>query len=163
MKTMQNLVSLVLSAEQLTAIEQAAAVLEANLTGLISLSGEQKQQMVKTGEKSEMFCLKVLSLMAQNTEVLPANVKPEDALADQRAREQLRPILQRLGKLVQRLFDTELALGSDVMAAALHGYKMLKANGRGYGLETLQRDVGGRFAKKRLALDGTPPEVTGSA
>lgn len=161
MKTMQNLVTLVLTDAQLTAIDAALDQLDANLNGLVSLTTEQKKATVKAGEKSEAFCVNTLTVMQQNPEVLPINVRVDDALADLRAREQLRPRLFRLTRLQQRAADTDLALGSDAMAMALHGYKLLKANGRGFGLERLQRDFGGRFAKKRrtveAALAAAPP------
>ena len=40
---------------------------------------------------------------------------------------------QRLAQLLERLEDTEMALGSDVMVAALEGYAVLKAVGKGEG------------------------------
>ena len=43
-----------------------------------------------------------------------------------------------------RLDDSEMALGSDVMAGALHGYGLLKMLGKGSGLDVLKQDMGAR-------------------
>jgi hypothetical protein len=46
---------------------------------------------------------------------------------------------------VGRVEDSELALGRDVMSAALDGHAMLKVRGKGFGLEALRKEVGARF------------------
>ena len=38
-----------------------------------------------------------------------------------------------------------MALGSDVMSAALEGYALLKVLGRGSGLDALRQEIGARF------------------
>jgi hypothetical protein len=43
--------------------------------------------------------------------------------------------------------DSEIALGSDVMSAALNGYNLLKLMGKGSGLAALQQDISARFAR----------------
>jgi hypothetical protein len=41
--------------------------------------------------------------------------------------------------------DTDTALGSDAMVAALEGYTFLKAAGKGEGIDTLRKMLGRRF------------------
>lgn len=147
----QNLVTLNLSLEQVSAVVGALGVLEANLSGLISLTTPQKLQTPKMGDKSEFFCRQTLTVVGENRHVLPASVNIDDALADLRAREVLRPIVVRLTQLAQRASDTDLALGSDVMAMALHAYRALKVHGVGGGLEPLQKELSARFGRKRRA------------
>jgi hypothetical protein len=53
----------------------------------------------------------------------------------------------RLSRLSDRASDTEIALGSDVMAMALRGYGLLKLTGRSEGLEPLRQQLGEQFAK----------------
>jgi hypothetical protein len=43
--------------------------------------------------------------------------------------------------------DTELALGSDVMATSLQAYALIKVVGKNQGLEALRKDLGTRFVK----------------
>ena len=68
----QNVVSLALSAEQVEAVNKALDVLEKNLEGLISLSVEDRSQLLKMGSKSEMFARKAHEVLAQSPEILPA-------------------------------------------------------------------------------------------
>jgi hypothetical protein len=99
------------------------------------------------GEKSEAFCRQALRVLAQNPQVVPANVPLADAVADLNAMEQLRPRMVRLSRLSERASDTDVALGADVMAVALQGYSLLKLTGRVEGLEPLRRELGNRFAR----------------
>lgn len=145
----QNTISLVLTAEQLSAMEAAVRVLETTVPGLISLTAEQKRVMTKMGERSETFCRQTLSVLKENPQMLPPNIDVADAAADLKTSDELRPLLVRLTQVFQRLQDTDFALRSDVMALSLRGYQLLKVNGRGAGLETLQRDLSNRFGKKR--------------
>lgn len=50
----QNLISLSLSAEQLDQVRTALGVLEKNLSGMVSLSVDERVEMTKMGPKSEM-------------------------------------------------------------------------------------------------------------
>lgn len=71
----QNLISLALTAEQLTAVEGALATLEENLTGLIALQPAQRRSLTKMGDKSEVFCRQTLKLLQQNPQVVPPSLK----------------------------------------------------------------------------------------
>ena len=64
-------------------------------------------------------------------------------------RDLLRPLVQRLQRLSERATDTEFALGSDVMAASLQAYELLKVAGKNQGLESLRKELGALFAKSR--------------
>jgi len=95
-----------------------------------------------------MYCRQALSLLVQNPQVVNPNLGLEGAMADLEALDVLRPRLQRLSRLAEKGSDTEVALGSDVMATALHGYGLLKLSGRDQGLEALRLSLGSRFVKK---------------
>jgi hypothetical protein len=143
----QNLVSLNLTEAQLSAVEQALAQIESQLSGLIALDKRQRLSLPKMGLKSEAFCRQALSLLAQNPQVMPASVGLADAQADLVALDQLRPLLLRLQRLSERASDTEFALGSDVMATSLQAYALLKLVGKNQGLEGLRSELGSRFAR----------------
>jgi hypothetical protein len=147
----QNLVSLVLSADQLTAIDGALATLEQNLSGLIALQPSQRRELYKMGEKSEQFGRQTLNVLANNPQIVPPSLGLTEAQQDLAALDALRPRLQRMKQLVERGEDTETALGSDIMSTALEGYGLLKVSGQNQGLDGLRQELSSRFAKSRRA------------
>ena len=154
---MQNLATLRLSAQQLTAVDAALAELETQLAGLITLPLSTKRSARRMGPKSEAFCRQTLRVLEQNPQIVPPNVVLADALEDLEAIEQLRPRMVRLARLSERAADTNTALGMDVMSMALQGYQLLKVSGRAEGLETARQELGARFSKtSRRAAQPTP-------
>lgn len=154
----QNLASLIFTGEKLIAIATTFATLEEQLSDLQPLTPEQKKQLRTMGPKTEAFCRQALSAMAQNPHIVPPNVPLAEAQADLLAIDQLRPILQRLTRLFERAMDTHHALGSDVLAVALQGYKQLKVNGKAEGLQQVRRDLSGLLNRsKRTAKEKTAP------
>jgi len=145
---MQNLVSMNLTNDQLVAVDAALDALETNLSEMVALTASQRRSVPRMGGKSEAFCRQTLSLLTQNPQVVNPSLGLDGAMADLAALDVLRPRLQRLGRLSERAADTEVALRSDVMAAALRGYSLLKLSGRGQGLEALRASLGSRFVKK---------------
>lgn len=143
----QNLVTLNFTDAQLAAVNAALDELETQLAGLITLPVATKRSVRKMGRKSEAFCRQALRVLEQNPQIVPPNVSVADALADLDAVDALRPIMARLSRLTDRAEDTEMALGSDVMAMALRGYQLLKITGGSEGLETLRQQLGERFAR----------------
>ncbi len=152
----QNLLSLSFTDEQLIAVDNALTALEAALSGLISLTADQRKGLARMGPKSEAFCRQTLTVLAQNPQVIPPSIDLAEAQADLTALERLRPRLARLQRLNERAEDTDDALGSDVMAFALEGYALLKVAGRNQGLEGLRKELSARFAKSSAKPD-TPP------
>ena len=159
----QNLVTLNLTQEQLTAVDAALAELEKQLAGLIALPAATKRQLRKMGPKSEAFCRQALRVLEQNPQIVPASVPLADAVADLAALEALRPRMVRLSRLSERAFDTEIALGSDIMTVALQGYTLLKVTGRSEGLESLRQEMGERFAKTSRQVPPAPQPVPQSS
>jgi hypothetical protein len=151
---MQNLATLNLTDVQISAVNTALTELETQLSGLISLAAPAKRSVRKMGQKSEAFCRQTLRVLGQNPQIVPPNVSLADGLADLTALDALRPIMVRLSRLSDRASDTEIALGSDVMAMALRGYSLLKLTGRSEGLESLRQQLGSQFAKTARQ---TPP------
>jgi hypothetical protein len=152
----QNLVSLTLSDTQLSTIDQCLGDMEAQLLDLIAMNTAQRRSLARMGDKSETFCRQTLNVLAQNPQVVPPSLKLAEALADLAALDRLRPRLQRLLRLTERASDTEIALGSDVMNAALQGYALLRVAGKNQGLEGLRKELGSRFIKAPRQVEATP-------
>jgi len=143
----QNLVSLTLSAADLTAIDGALTTLEQKFAGLVDLSPDQRKSLSKMGDASEAFCRQTLTVLGQNTGILPPSFNLAEAQADLANIDTLRPRFTRLQALIEKADDTEMALGSDVMSAALEGYAQLKVSGKGAGLDAVRQQMGARFAR----------------
>lgn len=89
--------------------------------------------------------------MSENPELIPSGVDLAEALRDMAQLDALRPRLTRLRKLTGRADDSEMALGSDMMATSLEGYALLKVLGKGSDLDALRRDMASRFSRKAPA------------
>ena len=153
----QNLISMVLTADQLTAIDGALATLEQNLSGLLALQPSQRRELYKMGEKSEQFGRQTLNVLTNNPQIVPPSLGLAEAQQDVAALDALRPRLQRMKQLVERGEDTETALGSDIMSTALEGYGLLKVSGKNQGLDGLRQELSSRFAKSRRVAEVPAP------
>ena len=112
---MQNLVSLQLSTQDLADLDAALATLRRLTIGMRALPPGMRRDLNKMGEKSEFFCRQTLNVLAANPQIVPQSLDLAEAQRDLTAVEQLRPRLQQLEQIVERLDDTVMALGSDVI------------------------------------------------
>lgn len=158
----QNLITLTMTPDELTAIDAAIEQLETRLHGLVDLTTAQRRSAPKMGLKSEQFARQALQTMELNPKVVPEGVDLADAKADLLTLDQMRPRFERLQRLAKRASDSEMALGSDVMATALEGYSLIKAIGRKHGLEDARKVLAGRFGKgpRQEAEAEAEPETT---
>lgn len=143
----QNLISLQLSAADLTAVDAALKTLEEKFAGLIDLSIEQRSTITKMGDKSEAFCRKAVEVLSNNPGVLSVNYNLAEVKRDLAAFDALRPRLLRVGKLYEKMQDSQMALGSDLMTASLEGYAFLKVAGKGEALDTARAALSVRFSR----------------
>ncbi|MFC5571116.1 hypothetical protein ACFPN1_13705 [Lysobacter yangpyeongensis] len=142
----QNLVNTHFSPEQWDQLDQLLAQVEQQLAPmLVALAPGSLKHAVRMGDGSEAFCRKALDVMAENSGLLPRNLDVEEMRRDLETHDALNARLVRLTRLVERVRDTEVALGSDAMASALEGYAFLKIAGKSEGLQALRRDLGKRF------------------
>ncbi|UXI66164.1 hypothetical protein [Tahibacter amnicola] len=95
----------------------------------------------------------LMHVLEQNPQIVPPSLSVAELRADLAAIDALRPFLTRLSRLAERADDTEVALGSDVMSAALEGYGLLKVVGRNQGLDTLRKDLAVRFRKSARSTE----------
>ena len=148
----QNLIDLNLSAESLAAIDAALSTLETELAPLLGLDPDLRRGLTKMGAKSEAFCRQTLTVMAQNPQIVNPSLGLPAAQADLAALDVLRPRRQRVQALLERMQDTETLLGSDVMAAALEAYGLLKVSGKSQGLSALRAGLSARFNKGKSSV-----------
>lgn len=151
----QNLLSLELAAADIARLDEVIATLEGIFAPFISLSADQVRGLTKMGDKSELFCRQTVLVLEQNPEILPPSFDLGEVQRDLAALDLLRPRLLRLLELVAKGKDTEIALGSDILSAALEGYALVKLFGKSEGLETLRAAMALRRPSRRKAPDLT--------
>ena len=155
---MQNLVSITLSPQDLADMDAALATLRRISGTMRALKPGDRRYLNKMGEKSEYFCRQTLNVLAANPQILPGTLDLAEAQRDLVAVEQLRPRLVQLEQILEKVDDTVLALGSDVISAALEGYALLGVVGKTEGLKAARRDLSSRWSKgPRQIVDEEEP------
>jgi hypothetical protein len=149
----QNRISLTIPPADLAAIKAAIDTLEDKLSGLIELSVDERRRLTKMGDKSEAFCRQTLVLLNENRQIIPPELDLAETENDLRILDALRPVFARLRLLVNKADDSEMALGSDILNAALDGYALAQVFGKGAGLDALRETMSARFARKRRSVD----------
>ncbi|RYZ16196.1 MAG: hypothetical protein EOO70_05010 [Myxococcaceae bacterium] len=142
---MQNIISLNLSAQDLTDLDTALATLQRVTAPMPALRPQQRRNLLKMGDKSEAFCRQTLDVLAANPQIIPPNLDMAEARADMVALDALRPRLAQMQQLLERVDDTVMALGSDVITVAMEGYGLLRVTGKDEALKNLRKDLGSRF------------------
>lgn len=155
----QNLVDIQIDSAMLAPLDAAIMQMENSLTNLVSLTPEQRRGLTKMGEKSEAFCRAALNVAQQHSGIMARDFDIDGFQRDLQALDLLRPRILRIAHLYQRVTDTEMALGSDLMAAALEVYGVLKVAGKGKGLDEARRNLGARW---RVGRQGTEEPEGGS-
>ena len=135
----QNLISLELPPESLAKLDQAIGAIEEVFAPFLSLSAEEVKGLAKMGDKSEQFCRQTAQVLEQNQEILPSTFHLGEMHKDIAAFDALRPRLVRLHGLVAKGEDTSMALGSDILPAALEGYALMKMYGKAEWLDELRQ------------------------
>ncbi|CAN7561990.1 hypothetical protein LJR143_003913 [Pseudoxanthomonas sp. LjRoot143] len=156
----QNLVDIAFAADAVADIEHALDTLDQRFAGLVGLTPRQRRHLTKMGGNSEAFCRRALQTAHQHPELMPRGFDDEACQRDLLALEQLRSWRAQLTRLYERMADTETALGSDLMIAALEAYAFLKVAGQREGLDTTKRELAARFARsprRGPAVKGAEP------
>jgi hypothetical protein len=142
----QNYVFRHMAAEQWTQIDDAIKNLVDVLEpALVPLTPDLRQRLVKMGDGSEAFCRKALDVISENVELMPRNFDVDEMRRDLASHDALHTRIVRLTRLLEKAHDTDMALGSDVMVAALEGYAFLKTAGKAEGTDALRKLLGRRF------------------
>ena len=142
----QNIVSISLTGDELTAIRSMLAGLEEKLKAMVELTADQRVSLLRMGARSEAFVRHTLDTLEQDPDILPRSFDLEEMQRDLQALDDLRPIFSRLRQLAGRADDTERALGNDLYEAALAAYRIAKATDGSAVADALQEHGSERFA-----------------
>lgn len=142
-----NLISATLGAEDIQAIKDALAVVRGKLPFLVSLSPQERREMVKMGEKSMGFDEKCTLYMGNHAEFVPGFVDPQEVARDRALRSQILEFSSLLNALTQNVDDTLMVVNQDIWMANLAYYQSVReAAKRGRpNAQTLYDDLRSRF------------------
>ncbi|MDR0183828.1 hypothetical protein [Lysobacter arvi] len=143
----QNLVAAHPTAEHWAEVDAAIAKVHELLQPLlVAMTPAAKKSLVKMGDGSEAFCRKALEVMEENASLIPRGFDLAEMRQDLATHDALYARVLKLTQLLEQARNAEMALGSDVMVAALEGYAVLKVVGKGEGVESLKKLLSKRFA-----------------
>ena len=145
----QNLISLDFGVDDIAAIDKALDILEAKFDRFVTLTPDQIRRLNKMGDKSEAFCRQATVVLEENPQLIPPGFSVAELRQDITDLDLMRPRFLRLRELLQKVDSTEMALGSDIINAALEGYGYIKMGGKSAGLDGLREGMNARFGNRR--------------
>lgn len=154
-----NLVSATLTAADMQAVSEALATIRTKLPFLVDLSPQDKRRLFKMGDGSRAFVEKALIAAQANPQVLPPAFDLAEYARDWALWAQIGTLTNNVTQLSELIDDTQTALGSDLMNAALAAYGYLSEASVG-GLEEIKADLGKRFTRSSSSAPSTPAPTT---
>jgi hypothetical protein len=145
----QNLISLDFGVDDIAAIDKALDILEAKFDRFVTLTPDQIRRLNKMGDKSEAFCRQATVVLEENPQLIPPGFSVAELRQDVTDLDLMRPRFLRLRELLEKADSTEMALGSDIINAALEGYGYIKMGGKSAGLDGLREGMNARFGNRR--------------
>ncbi|BAY25855.1 hypothetical protein NIES2100_56630 [Calothrix sp. NIES-2100] len=142
-----------ISPEDIQEIKASLQTIHKKLPFLVTLSAEERQKLVKMGDKSLAFVNNSVTAAQSNRDILPASFNVEEFVRDYQLATTLTELLTSMRQLTEQVDDTLLAVGSEAMSSSLTVYDYVKtAAKKTPGLKTLAEQLGERFK----ALKGRP-------
>lgn len=164
---MENRIDAVLSDANRDQILNLLGQIRALLPFQVNLTPEERQTLVKMGDKSRPFVEQTLLLAEQDESFLPRSFDVPAMRQDKQLYDSMSPILIQTAMLFEAIQDTMLLVGSDLMVNALDIYNSAKRSNHGLALDSLVPLLGRRFSRKSGKDDGddnptppTPPNPT---
>jgi hypothetical protein len=156
MKTIH--INATLSAADQEAILAAVGTIRQKLPFLVDLSREERQAILKLGDKTHGFARKAFEITAQNPGILPASVNVDGLRNSEHLYESLAAIKLAIDQLQKQVEDTTMQVGSDAYAIARSIYSRAKSGFAGASLKTAADELGKRFGRRRTATASDTPE-----
>lgn len=150
-----NLVSATLTAADVQAVSDALVTIHTKMPFLIDLSVQERRRLLKMGDGSRAFVEKALAVAQSNPQVFPPAYDVAEFARDWALWAQLGPLSTQVTQLAELIDDTQTALGSDLMQAAVTAYGFLNQAETG-GLEEVRAELGKRFERRSVGSSATP-------
>lgn len=121
-----NRISATLSAEDREAVLASVATIRSKLPFLLSLEPGEIRELPRVGPKTLAFDEGCVSYMAENPELIPAYIDPNEVAKDRALRTQIADIVRSLGSLAQDSEDTLAVISHEIYNADLAFYQNVK-------------------------------------
>lgn len=162
---LDNLISVVISDEEVTQVNTGVDSINAVLAGkTVSLTPEQRRQHGRIANQNKLLVDKAKMYMEQNTQWIPGFLDKEEFDRDYDARTKIELMLGRLENLTQQLIDTKTLLDHDNYNNSLSFYRYLRylANENEPGAGVAYRDMKRLFSRTSSwteSKEGEPQEM----
>jgi|SRR6476661_572626 len=142
-----NRLSLVLTQDKLTKINDLLTQLGNELDFTIGLTTEERKSLPKMNDGSEPFVSDAITGAQQNSELFPGYLKLDEMVRDYTLYSQLNPLGMRLQRLGEQLSDTQMLAGSEAYVTGLSIYRLSEAAAKAGlpGADTLYQKLRLRF------------------
>ncbi len=145
---LDNLISVIFTAEELAAMDSTLETLENIMNGkAVNLTPKQRQQYGRVAYEKEIWVEKVFSYMNQYPASVPPYINMAEHTIDMEAHRALNPRIDRLTGILQGMSDTNLLLGYDIdhNARSYHRAQGEAAKENDPGATTRYRDLKQQF------------------
>ena len=134
---------------QRTSVFTAITEIETNLAFLINLTPEERQALPKMGSATQSFVSKALEIAANNPQFVPPYVDMAAMKKDYELALRLQGIEMQLASLHEKVYDTNLAAGSEAYVTGLTVYNSIKSAAKVNvpGAKALAAELAERFAQ----------------
>lgn len=155
----ENLISLTIPAETMTAITTSLNELETQLKTYLqfNLTADERQSLRSMGDKSLAFVQKALDYAETTPSLCPNYLDLAEAKKDFSLAHDLNQVLQRVSKLQRAVEDTMMVAGSEAYDAGLIFYNSVKGASRVNvpGSQAIYNDLQQRFVSKAKKAEPT--------
>lgn len=152
-----NLISTEISPAVQTDITEKISAINAALANILlfNLTGQDRKEMNKLGEKSFAFVEKALEYASTNPTLVPSYLDLPEATKDLKLFQDLNSILKLISTLNRAVEDTMMVAGSEAYDAALIFYGSVKGAGRVNvpGSQSVFEDLQKRYIAKSKKKD----------
>lgn len=153
--SLDNLISVNLSDEEVKTIEDALTAIDTVLKGkTVNLTPEDRQIYGRLGNRTENWITKVVGYMDQKPEITPMYINVPELKKDYETRKKLMPILNQFASLKESIDDTTVLLGNDIYNFALAYYRNMKLVSRENvpGTTEIYKDLAAQFPSRPSAV-----------
>ena len=143
----ENKISIIVSVQTIQDALQAINTLKGQLTGLVTLTPDERRTYLKMGDKSLAFVQKAQEYAGLHPELVPSFVDVAEMKKDIDAVMALQTIYRALNEIHSALDDSILLAGSEAFMAALTFYNAAKSAAKSnvQGAKAIADDLGARF------------------